>query len=199
MDTVYQKTTLRRTMRRRREKLDRRDTRSRMILERITGLSEYQAATVIHTYLTMGSEVDTSPLLADALERGKRVVVPIVQAHTNNMTHSWLTSLNLEEREVGLLGTPQPRVLMNAPDGVWNLVFVPLLAFDRWGYRLGYGKGFYDQFLRRFPCTAVGLAFAMQEVPTVPHEAHDVRLDWVVTEEETIVTRSAHDAMVRRS
>lgn len=67
-----------------------------------------------------------------------------------------------------------------------TVLLVPLLAFDRAGYRLGYGGGYYDRTLAALAQnqpTSIGLAFAAQEVDTLPHEAHDRRLDWVITEQ----------------
>ncbi|NJK81752.1 MAG: 5-formyltetrahydrofolate cyclo-ligase [Chloroflexaceae bacterium] len=70
--------------------------------------------------------------------------------------------------------------------GDWDLTIVPLLGFDRRGYRLGYGKGYYDRLLAVAPTPTIGLAFAMQEVEMVPTEPHDLPLTWVVTEHEVI-------------
>ena len=71
-----------------------------------------------------------------------------------------------------------------------DVLLVPLLAFDRNGYRLGYGGGFYDRTLAMLraagPALAVGLAVAAQEVESVPHDAMDARLDGIVTEAETV-------------
>ena len=71
-----------------------------------------------------------------------------------------------------------------------GLLLVPLLAFDRRGYRLGYGGGYYDRTLtllrRRGPVLAVGLAFREQEIEQVPADAMDQRLDWIVTQSEAI-------------
>ncbi len=71
-----------------------------------------------------------------------------------------------------------------------RLLIVPLLAFDRRGYRLGYGKGHYDRALARLraagPALAVGIAYAGQEVESLPVEAHDIALDLIVTDRETI-------------
>jgi 5-formyltetrahydrofolate cyclo-ligase len=65
-----------------------------------------------------------------------------------------------------------------------------MLAFDRRGYRLGYGGGFYDRTLAALraagPVRAVGIAYAAQEIPSVPHEDTDARLDMIVTEDEVI-------------
>jgi len=74
-----------------------------------------------------------------------------------------------------------------APD----LLVVPMLAFDRTGTRLGYGRGFYDRAIQHLrnhggDVRLVGVAFAVQEVSAVPAEAHDVRMDFIVTETETI-------------
>src|SRR5436190_595692 len=72
-----------------------------------------------------------------------------------------------------------------------DLILIPLVGFDQSGARLGHGQGFYDRALaaihgrgRRPPL--VGLAFSVQEVPRIPHEPHDIRLDWIVTEKETL-------------
>jgi 5-formyltetrahydrofolate cyclo-ligase len=68
-----------------------------------------------------------------------------------------------------------------------DIILVPLLAFDRQGRRLGQGGGHYDRLLARNPqAKAVGLAYAAQEVPLVPTEPHDRRLDWILTEREAI-------------
>lgn len=71
-----------------------------------------------------------------------------------------------------------------------SLLLVPMLAFDRHGHRLGYGAGYYDRTLDGLRANgavlAVGVAFAAQEMPAVPVDRHDERLDWIVTERETL-------------
>ena len=71
------------------------------------------------------------------------------------------------------------------------VILIPMVGFDRSGARLGHGAGFYDRALaaihargRRPPL--VGIAFSVQEVARIPHEPHDIRLDWIVTETETL-------------
>jgi 5-formyltetrahydrofolate cyclo-ligase len=83
--------------------------------------------------------------------------------------------------------TPPPE----APEVVPSLLIVPLLAFDRAGYRLGYGGGFYDRTLQKLrgaggDVLAVGVALSAQEVPAVPRDDTDQPLDWIVTEREAI-------------
>ena len=86
---------------------------------------------------------------------------------------------------------PKPAAASVEPD----LLFVPLAAFDRQGNRLGYGAGCYDRALKRLraggPIRAVGVAYAASEVPAAPAEAHDERLDFILTEREWIVAPGA--------
>jgi 5-formyltetrahydrofolate cyclo-ligase len=76
---------------------------------------------------------------------------------------------------------------------------VPLLAFDRLGYRLGRGAGLYDRTLELLRATgkvlAIGIAFAGQEISAVPHDAFDQRLDWIVTERYAFPTSSGYNPL----
>ena len=81
---------------------------------------------------------------------------------------------------------PQP----DQPEIVPTILIVPLAAFDRRGYRIGYGKGHYDAKLTELgPVISIGIAYAAQEIDLVPEEPHDRRLDWIITERETIACR----------
>jgi 5-formyltetrahydrofolate cyclo-ligase len=85
--------------------------------------------------------------------------------------------------------TPPP----SAPEVTPSLLIVPLLAFDRAGFRLGYGGGFYDRTLQKLrgangDLLAAGVALAAQEVPAVPRDDTDQPLDWIVTEREAFAT-----------
>lgn len=171
--------------------------------ERVAALPVYQAACVIHCYLPIRSEVDTTPLISHALAHGKRVVVPVVQPGTGDLAHTWLNSLAEDDMQPGIFGTLQPRTLCPVTSAEWDLVLVPLLAFDRGGYRLGYGKGFYDRLLTMSPVPSVGLAFAIQEATEgLPHEGHDIPLEMIVTEHERImvptITPSPHPETFQR-
>ena len=78
---------------------------------------------------------------------------------------------------------PQPE----QPEIVPTILIVPLAAFDRRGYRIGYGKGHYDAKLTELgPVVSIGIAYAAQEIAAVPDEPHDRRLDWIVTEREVL-------------
>lgn len=195
------KQALRRACQRRRDALDNRAERSAAICARVTTLPAYRSAEVVHCYLPIRSEVDTRPLLASAFASRQRVVVPIVQRGASELSHAWLTSLAEKDLEAGEFGVMQPRVLSPAEVGECAMLIVPLLAFDRAGHRLGYGRGFYDRLLAVSTAPAIGVAFAAQELAALPHDPHDLPLDWIVTEEEVITVpttpRSRHRGTYR--
>lgn len=168
----------------RRDQLDpaERERLSAAICTRVAALPLVQAAAVVHCYLPFRSEVDTRPLLHVLLQRGQRVVVPVVRRGERALAQSWLHSLHPADLVAGTYGTPQPRSLDPAPPGAWQVTLVPLVGFCRRGYRLGYGKGFYDTLLAAHPTPTVGIAFAVQELEQIPAEPHDQRLAWIATE-----------------
>ena len=173
----------------RRDALEDRERRSAAICALVVASPGYAAARAIHCYLPMRSEVDTRPLIADALAHGKRVAVPIVVPKAADLAHAWLETLAADALIPGAFGTFNPRELRPAAPGDWELAIVPLLAFDRRGYRLGYGKGYYDRLLADGSVTTIGVGFAEQEIDMLPDEPHDIALGWIVTEREVIGSR----------
>jgi 5-formyltetrahydrofolate cyclo-ligase len=136
----------------------------------------------VSAYLAMGSELDPAPSIAALAARGHPVLMPVVTPRGQPLLfRHWRPGDRLVK---GPLGTQMPHP--DAPADEPEVLLVPLLAFDAEGYRLGYGGGYYDRTLRalraRWNITAIGLAYAGQEVTSVPHEAYDERLDAVATE-----------------
>jgi len=141
---------------------------------------------VVAGYLPIRDEIDVGPLLRRLRARGHDVVLPVVvEPGVPLVFRRWQEDAPLAE---GPFGTRQPAA--GAPEMLPEVVILPMLAFDRRGYRLGYGGGYYDRTLallrRRRPVIAVGVAYAAQEVPAVPRGPHDQALDWIVTEREAI-------------
>lgn len=138
---------------------------------------------VLAGYMPMRTEIDCLPAMAAhvAAGQGGRVCVPVIPGPAQALHfHEWTPGARMVAGAFGAL----------IPEGgaelVPSVLIVPLLAFDRRGFRLGYGGGFYDRTLERLrargPVTAVGFAFAAQEVAEVPTEPTDQRLDLIVTE-----------------
>jgi 5-formyltetrahydrofolate cyclo-ligase len=138
----------------------------------------------VSAYWPMGDEIDPLPALRALAERGHPLGLPTMPGKARPLVfRSWQPGDRLAD---GGFGTRVP--LEGAPEVIPQVLLVPLLAFDRAGYRLGYGGGFYDRTLEalraRDPDTyAVGVAYLAQEVEAVPRDAYDQRLDAVVTEQ----------------
>lgn len=138
----------------------------------------------VSAFFPYGTEIDLRPLLGKLAGEGWETCLPVVIAKGQPLVfRRWLPGAPTVTGAMKI-EIPPPEVPEVEPD----VLLVPLLAFDRQGYRLGYGGGFYDMTLARLrrnkPVIAIGAAYAGQEVARVPHDAHDERLDYVITERE---------------
>lgn len=133
----------------------------------------------------IGPEVATRPILERAWEEGKNVACPKVQWRPRDLVSFAVTRFDeLREGRGGLL-EPDPDGA-DPIEEAFDLILVPGLAFDPAGGRIGYGAGFYDRFLERTGGLKVALAYSLQVVEVVPVEPHDVPVDRILTEEESI-------------
>ena len=141
----------------------------------------HTGAEIISGYRPIRTEIDVTPLMTALVEAGHRLCVPVIKGGGQPLAfREWTPESTMI---TGAFGAEVP------DDGAWlepHLLLAPLLAFDRSGWRLGYGGGFYDRTLEKLRAKrrtmAVGFAYAGQEVDDVPHEDTDQRLDAVVTE-----------------
>lgn len=161
----------------------------RQVLARGFSFLGLSGGETVSGYHTTGAEMDCVALLSHFSNEGHATALPVVQGRGRPLLfRRWAPGDHLE-RGVLNIPVPSPGAEPVAPD----ILFVPLLAFDRSGYRLGYGAGYYDMTIAGLRAkkrtVTVGLAYAGQEVDAVPHEAHDERLDWIVTETGPIETR----------
>lgn len=125
-------------------------------------------------YLSFGTEVGTDKLIAQFLKNGKRVCVPRI------VGEDMLAVPFTDKLERGALGIMQPSEGEDTPCAV---AFVPLLAVDREGHRLGYGGGYYDRYFEKHPeILKIGLAYEAQFVEKLPLDEWDIPLDGIVTE-----------------
>jgi 5-formyltetrahydrofolate cyclo-ligase len=144
---------------------------------------------VVSGYSPLKSEINPVPLMRCFEEAGAGLALPVVQGRGQPLLmRAWRFGAPLGS---GVWGIREP--LADAPQVFPDVLIVPLLAFDRSGNRIGYGAGYYDKtitLLRTIkPVTAIGLAFACQEVEDVPVTPRDARLDLVLTEDGEIDCR----------
>ncbi len=174
---------------------DARRALSLSIAERVTRLDAFRRASVVHCYIdARDGEVATRDLVARMLRSGRRVVCPRAERRPRRLEHYAIRLLDdLEETALGLW-EPDPARARTVDPAEAELVLVPGIAFDPLGWRIGYGAGYYDRFLATSRAETVGLAYSLQLRAAIPHEPHDVPLDRIVTEIETIDCRAARAA-----
>lgn len=155
------------------------------IARELWNLDAYRRAGRLMTYVAFKKEVQTETIIREALSQGKQVAVPLCSKPERRLIASRLLDFP-GDLAAGTWGIPEPRpeALRPLDPKTLDLVLVPGVGFDRQGYRLGYGGGYYDRFLRRLApgCLCVGLAFSLQVVDELPREHHDRPVDLVITE-----------------
>lgn len=163
---------------------------SQAIAARIADMDAYRAANTVLAYMNFGAEFAAGILVQRALNDGKRVLLPRVNRFTNELDIYRVTDL-LGDLAPGMWNISEPLVERCARvDALEEIDFIllPGVAFWRDGARLGYGGGFYDKLLARLkhrPALVAG-AYAVQIVDGIPQEANDRKIEWLVTENETI-------------
>jgi 5-formyltetrahydrofolate cyclo-ligase len=156
--------------------------------ELLLGHEAFLRARCVLAYAALRFELDPAPVIARAHALAKRVALPRVDVESGELRlHAYMPGDELSESGFGVR-EPQASAPRVAADDV-DLVLVPGLAFDVRGYRLGYGKGFYDRLLPSLTrATRVGLAFELSLLAEVPDDAHDVPVDALVTEKRVLLT-----------
>ena len=141
---------------------------------------------VVSGYSPMKSEFNPVPLMRKLADAGAKLALPVTPKRGDPLImRAWVFG---EELASGVWGIREPKP--DAPEVFPDIMLVPLAAFDRAGHRIGYGAGYYDMTIARIramkPVTAIGLAFAVQEIGKVPATPFDQQLDLVLTENEII-------------
>ncbi|HVK38707.1 MAG TPA: 5-formyltetrahydrofolate cyclo-ligase [Candidatus Kapabacteria bacterium] len=175
----------------RREALERRDAlaeenraeASLDICRRIMQDDRFLDARAVHVYLPIGSEVDLRPLIDVAWELGKGVGLMRVSGDGGSRQYRITPET---QYTTGALGIAEPIDAEPFDMDRCDLVLVPMVAADEECNRVGYGKGYYDQFLTHFPRPTIGAAFEVQVFPHLPSDELDIRLDTIYTEERIL-------------
>jgi 5-formyltetrahydrofolate cyclo-ligase len=153
------------------------ETLSPLVLKNLQALDVFQQAKAIGLYMPLPDEVDLSPLFQTL---DARVYVPAFDGTIDsyrmaNVSKDW---------KKGKFGIPEPAEPVWAGQDELDLIVVPGVAFDHHGNRLGRGGGFYDRLLPQYSATRIGICFDFQCLETFPTEAHDCKMNRLVTESE---------------
>ncbi len=166
---------MRATFRERLKNIDYRKEKEDKVTEKAVALIEKYGYKKIAVYLSFGTELSTDNLIKALFEKNKYVYAPVV---TDDFNLVFTRIYPDTEYFINSFGIREPKI--SEPETDFDAIFVPLLAFDGDGRRLGRGKGCYDKFLSTSRAKKIGLAFAEQKVETVPTEETDVKLDRVI-------------------
>lgn len=168
--------------------------RSREITARLLQLDAYHRANTLLGYMHFGAEFVSEPWLRQVLEDGKTLLLPRVDRAARELVVYRVTDLDTQ-LAVGAYGIrePLPERCVAAEAGEAEFILLPGVAFGRDGARLGYGGGYYDKLLAKLAHrpALVAAAFTLQLVEGIPMEPTDQRIDWLVTENETISCSAA--------
>ncbi len=150
----------------------------------VAELPELQRAKTVLMFLSIADEVNTFPIIADALAAGKTVAVPKVDRKRKTMDAVVLRDLS-RDLVPGVFGILEPRGREVVAPGAIDFVLVPARGFDHEGNRIGRGGGYYDRYMAHpdFHATRCGVAFAPQVLDAVPHDTHDLPVEVLVTED----------------
>ena len=164
-----------------RNNIENREQKSREICKNALRHPAVLKAETVFVYISFKSEPDTKFFIDELLRQNKRVAVPLCDVKTHTMEAVLLEDINgLKTGAYGIL----------EPDKTWqriskseiDVIIVPALAFDKDGYRLGYGAGYYDRFLKGFGGYAIGFAFSDCIAGRLPREKTDMKIDEIITE-----------------
>ena len=162
---------------------------SHQIAKSLYGTDEWKKAAVIGITVSHFPEVDTWQIIRKGWEEGKKMVIPKCIPASKEMMFRSISSFNqLESVYFGLFEPMEEETEAITRDAIDTLI-VPGLAYDREGYRIGFGGGYYDRFLMDLKAKTISLAFQKQIESSLPRETYDIPVGKIITDQEIIICR----------
>lgn len=164
---------------------------SDIIINKVKKIPIYNKSKTVMVYLSFGNEVDSKKLIEDCLKSGKRVLVPFCQKDGMKLIPTEIKDME-SDLVTDDMGYIQPRKDSIKPVDTEeiDLIVLPGIAFDRKGFRVGFGAGYYDRFLGKlnFSIPTIGVAYDFQMIESfINMESYDIPVDYVITEERIVV------------
>jgi 5-formyltetrahydrofolate cyclo-ligase len=158
-----------------------RDILSRKIHQNLKKISSYTNSQNIACYFPIGSEVDTHVIMLDVLKQDKNLLLPKI---VNDNLEFYIVP-NLEKLEKGSFEIMEPKDSCKKAEKI-DCVLLPTVGVTKSGVRLGYGMGYYDRFLSSTEVVKISLTYSKQIVKSIPSDLHDIKMDWIATEDENV-------------
>lgn len=167
-----------------------REQRDAQICRRACELVSFRHAEYVLLYASLEDEICIDALAKIALERGKKTAFPLCDPQSHTMSYRFVNSV--EELISGSYGIREPSPDAPAYDGELHrgsaVCFVPGVVFDKAGYRVGYGKGYYDRFLSSFSGSRIGVVYSDFILPSLPRGRFDEKVDMLLSEKGVKIT-----------
>jgi len=167
---------------------DEKAKKSNAIKEKLFETEHYKNADFIFTFISTDEEIDTHNIIRESLKKGKRIGVPITLPKERKLVVSEIKDFD-NELEMGFYGilSPKKEYIREISPNEVDVVLVPGLIFREDGFRIGYGGGYYDRFLRDAKSAVkIGLCYEIQIDEDIPIEMHDIPVDYIITEKRII-------------
>lgn len=165
---------------------DEKNSKDAEVADRVLSLDEYKKCSRVLVYVATDIEVGTKRIIEQSFKLDKTVLAPRCVANTNKMDFYVIKSFDdLKSGSFGIL-EPDEKCEKIEHFEATDCCFVPALSYDKNGYRLGFGKGFYDRFLERFCGKTIGLCYHSCVADKLPYFQHDKAVDLIVTDEDVI-------------
>ena len=155
---------------------------SESIHSRLKKIRAFSNANSIGCYYSIGSEVQTRSIIQELLDQNKNVSLPKVM----NDIIVFRTIKNLNRLEKGNSGILEPKDDW-PEEKSFDVILVPAIGLTKMGVRLGYGHGYYDKFLADKSTIKIALTYSKQIVKSIPSSDHDIKMDWIISENESIL------------
>lgn len=153
------------------------------ICDTFASLATYRYASVLLMYAPKSDEVDIMPLVNKALLDGKKVAFPRCKPETSDMDYYFISSVDqLTNGTYGILEPSEDLPKFDRNEALPSACIIPALVYDNSGYRLGYGKGYYDRYLQRYNGSKVGFVYSDFIIDKVPRGKFDLSVNFIVTE-----------------
>ena len=168
-----------------RESITEKEEKSKIIANKLLSFDALKGANIISIYVSMENEVNTLDIINNLLIEGKKVCVPLTK---EDGTMKFVLIDSLENMTVNKFGTLEPNnVKMIVKPQDINVMIMPGICFDRYGNRIGFGKGYYDRYLECITPIKIAIAFSEQVInEKIKEEKFDIKYDYLITEKETI-------------
>jgi len=152
-----------------------------LLKEKLFSLEEFRRVNIVMFFVSFDNEIYTHDMIREASEK-KVVIVPKIT--DSDIFPSRIRNFNdLEKGKYGIL-EPIENDMINSKD--IEVIFVPGIVFDKKGHRIGYGKGYYDKFLKNLDAFKIGLCMDFQIIDKLPNDPWDVKMDMIISEKSII-------------